>query len=299
MLVRVGLVVGLCAVAVGGCVSQGTHDELKNQYDQSQATLAEREASLAALQEQHAALTTRMETLEAQRADLVRRVDALQTEAEARQAELARGAAEQTRLTEELAATLKDRSRLRDSTARLQEALAELSKRKAEAERRVNEFRDLLARFKSLIDAGKLSVKMVDGRMVLALPSDVLFDSGSATLSAGGATAVVEVSTVLATMTDRRFQVEGHTDNVPIRTAAYPSNWELASARALGVVKAMVNAGMQASLVSAAGFGEFRPATTNDTPEGRQQNRRIEIVLQPDLSMLPGFDELSTAVSAP
>jgi chemotaxis protein MotB len=181
----------------------------------------------------------------------------------------------------------------------LQEALAELSKRKAEAERRVNEFRDLLARFKSLIDAGKLSVKMVDGRMVLALPSDVLFDSGSATLSAGGAAAVAEVSTVLATMTDRRFQVEGHTDNVPIRTAAYPSNWELASARALGVVKAMVTAGMQASLVSAAGFGEFRPATTNDTAEGRQQNRRIEIVLQPDLSMLPGFDELSSAVSQP
>jgi chemotaxis protein MotB len=132
--------------------------------------------------------------------------------------------------------------------------------------------------------------------MVLALPSDVLFDSGSATLSTAGMTAVTEVAAILSAMTDRRFQVEGHTDNVPIRTNQFPSNWELANARALGVVKAMVGAGMSANALSAAGFGEFHPVATNDTSEGRTQNRRIEIVLQPDLSMLPGFDELSRAV---
>jgi chemotaxis protein MotB len=101
------------------------------------------------------------------------------------------------------------------------------------------------------------------------------------------------VSEVLASIPERKFQVEGHTDDVPIKTAQYPSNWELAAARSMMVVKEMVTAGMPPERISAASFGEFKPALANDTPEGRAANRRIEIVLVPDLSSLPGFDELS------
>ena len=138
--------------------------------------------------------------------------------------------------------------------------------------------------------------KIADGRMVLALPTDVLFASGKAKLSDAGKAAVTEVTAVLVTLHKRRFQVEGHTDNVPIKTPRYPSNWELSAARALGVVKTMLEANMTGALVSAAGFGEFRPVATNDTPEGRGANRRIEIVLVPDLSSLPGFSELKKAM---
>lgn len=195
-----------------------------------------------------------------------------------------------------MAAVLKDRSRLKQSAAELKAALALISKRKAEADRRVQQFRDLLNKFKALISAGKLRVKIANGKMVLELPTDVLFASGSAKLSDAGIQAIAEITAILATLTKRRFQVEGHTDNVPIKTARFRSNWELASTRAVGVVKAMVEAGMDGGRISAASFGEFQPVAANDSTEGKTANRRIEIVVVPDLSSLPGFKELQKVV---
>ncbi|MBF5045858.1 OmpA family protein [Aggregicoccus sp. 17bor-14] len=178
------------------------------------------------------------------------------------------------------------------SVAEMTTALNELQQRKEEAEARMGEYRALLAKFRGLIDAGKLKVRIVEGRMVVVLASDVLFPSGSASLSKEGKAAVGEVATLLASIPRRQFQVEGHTDNVPIATAQYPSNWELAAARALTVVKTMREVGMPPDRISAASFGDSKPAVPNDSAEGRAQNRRIEITIVPDLSTLPGFDEL-------
>jgi chemotaxis protein MotB len=203
---------------------------------------------------------------------------------------------EQHRLTLEMTQLLEDSSRLKQSTAELSRALAEVSRRKAEADRRVAEFRSLLGRFKSLIDAGTLKVTINDGRMVLQLPSDVLFDSGSAKLSKVGKSAIAEVTSVLKEVPGRRYQVEGHTDNVPIHNPAFRSNWELAAARGLGVLRAMVDGGMDAALVSAASYGEFHPTASNDAEVGRRVNRRIEIIVVPDLSLLPGYEELQSIV---
>jgi chemotaxis protein MotB len=192
----------------------------------------------------------------------------------------------------QLANVLKDRSNLAASVEEMQEALAELQRLKAQAEARAAEFRNVLAKFKSLIDNGKLKAKVVDGRMVLELQTDILFGSGSAKLSEEGAATIREVGGLLATIPDRRFQVEGHTDNVPIRTKTYPSNWELASARAINVVTEMVGAGMPGKRISAASFADTRPTASNQTDEGKAQNRRIEIVIVPDLSDLPGADQI-------
>ncbi|MDP2345137.1 MAG: OmpA family protein [Deltaproteobacteria bacterium] len=200
--------------------------------------------------------------------------------------------AELKKTSDDLAATLKDKAGLKSSVDEMKSALEELNRRKAEADRRIAEYKNLLARFQSLIDAGKLKVKIVDGRMVVALASDILFASGSAGLSKDGKSSVEEVAAVLASIPDRKFQVEGHTDNVPIKTAQFPSNWELASSRSLTVLKTMVEAGMPADRVSAASFGDSKPAAANDTPDNKALNRRIEIVVVPDLSTLPGFDEL-------
>ncbi|MDH5675216.1 MAG: OmpA family protein [Myxococcales bacterium] len=286
----------LLALTLAGCVAQSKFDDLKQQYDDAQAELAERDKEVKSLQEALAEEQKRAADLgteiEATRANVAK----LEAERAEKEKELAHLGAEETRLNDELAQLMKDRTRLKESTQQLKEALAELSKRKAEADRRVAQFRSLLAKFKSLIDAGKLQVKIVDGRMVLALPTDVLFASGSAKLSKEGEQAVSEVAKVLKNLKKRRFQVEGHTDNVPIKTAQYPTNWELAAARALGVVKAMDRAGMKGSGLSAASYGEYRPAATNKTEDGRKENRRIEIVLVPDLSSLPGFSELENVV---
>ncbi len=196
-------------------------------------------------------------------------------------------------LEDEKSAMLNDSARLQTSIEETKAALAELSRRKAEADARLAEFKNLLDRFRSLIDAGKLQVKIVDGRMVVALASDVLFASGSAKLSNEGKASISEVATVLASIPDRGFQVEGHTDNVPIKSAQYPSNWELAASRAITVVKTMVEAGMPAERISGATYGEHKPAKSNETADGKAANRRIEIVVVPDLSSLPGFDELN------
>jgi len=187
---------------------------------------------------------------------------------------------------------LADKGKLAEDVESMRQALSELQARRDAAEARLAAYRDLLSRFRKLIDAGKLKVKIVDGRMVVELATDVLFASGSAVLSKEGKASIEEVAGVLASIPDRGFQVEGHTDDDPIHTEQYPSNWELAAGRALTVVKTMVEAGMPAERISAASLAEFRPVASNETKEGKAANRRIEIVVVPDLSGLPGYDEL-------
>jgi len=279
-----------------GCVTQGKYDDLKKKYDDAQATVAERERKIGTLEQAIAQEEAQAQRLQGLIDEATRQNAVLVERLANKDAELTNLDTENAKVNDELAKVLKDRAAFKESAARLQQALLELNKRKAEAEKRVAELKGLMAKFKSLIDAGKLRVKMVDGRMVLVLPTDILFDSGSAKLATDGKQAIAEVAAVLATMSDRRFQVEGHTDNVPIHTAQYPSNWELSQARALVVVKAMTDAGMNGAALSAAGYGEHHPASSNDTDKGRADNRRIEIVVVPDLSMLPGFEELQRIV---
>lgn len=186
-----------------------------------------------------------------------------------------------------------DKESLRASIVQMKQALKEMSERKRETEKRMAEFRRLVSRLKSFTESGQLTVKIVDGRMVVALPGDVLFKSGSARLSDEGGKTVTSVAEILKDIDKRVFQVEGHTDNVPIKTSQFPSNWELASQRAANVVKQMLEAGMPKNRISVASFADTRPVASNDSGEGRQLNRRIEIVIVPDMSALPGYDELN------
>jgi chemotaxis protein MotB len=89
---------------------------------------------------------------------------------------------------------------------------------------------------------------------------------------------------------DRHFLVAGHTDNIPIKSKKFASNWELSTARAVEVVKLLVDSGMKPSQIGAAGYAEFDPAAPNATPDGQKQNRRIEIVVEPNLSELPSLE---------
>lgn len=203
---------------------------------------------------------------------------------------------EQEVLIAELERKLGDESAGKKSMANsvqlMKEALKEAAQRKAETEKRLDEFRKLISRFKTLTEAGELSIRMFDGKMVVALPSDVLFASGSAKLSPKGTETVQKVSKLLVSIPDKQFQIEGHTDNVPIRSSKFPSNWELANARSLNVLKTMLESGMPQDRISSAGFADTKPMESNDTTEGKAANRRIDIVVVPDLSQLPGYDEL-------
>ena len=100
--------------------------------------------------------------------------------------------------------------------------------------------------------------------------------------------ATVILGRVLGELDDRQFQVEGHTDDVPISTERFPSNWELSSARALSVVRLLIQAGVPPENVSGAGYGEFQPVASNEDAGGRRLNRRIEIVMLPNLDIIAG-----------
>jgi chemotaxis protein MotB len=178
------------------------------------------------------------------------------------------------------------------SVEQLQKAVNQLKEREKQAEARLKTFRTMLERFKNMIASGKLRVRIVKGRMVVELSENILFDSGKAELKAEGASALTEVAEVLKTIADRDFQITGHTDNIPIKTHKYPSNWELSAARAVTVARYLADKGVSSERLSAAGYAETQPVATNDTPEGRQQNRRIEIVLMPNLQELPDMSAL-------
>lgn len=204
--------------------------------------------------------------------------------------EAAQAALEET--NRKLAAKIAEAGALAEDIESMKQALAEAELRKARADAALEEFRDLVARFQGLIDAGTLRVKIVRGRMVVELATDILFSAGSASVSRQGRTALSEVAAVLASIEDRTYQVAGHTDNVPIATERFPSNWHLGAARAIAVVRVLQDNGLEPARVSAASYAAYEPADTNRTSEGRANNRRIEIVIVPDLSELPGYDEL-------
>ncbi len=271
------LLLTLALLLSTGCVMKSKYLDLEAEYTSTRGELLDRintlEGELRAL---HKDLKSKDSVIANMEADLRRAKERIYA------------------LEGDKAKLLDDKAGLGAAIEEMEQALRELDRRKQQAEARVRRFREMIDRFQALIDAGTLRVKMVDGRMVVELATDILFDSGSAQLSKAGQTALGEVAQVLQSIPDRRYQVEGHTDNVPIASAKYPSNWELAAERSLTVVKSMVVGGLDAERVSAASFGEYKPSDTNRTAEGRAANRRIEIVVTPDLSELPGFEELQS-----
>ncbi|MEZ4235297.1 MAG: OmpA family protein [Myxococcota bacterium] len=228
----------------------------------------QRKSEQAACQTASEQQASRIADLEAGLAEREKSIEALEGRLRGLQLERDQLDGEVDSLTKEKAEWLSARAKLNSSIDETRQALREAQERKAATEARIAQYRDLLERFKTLIDAGKLQVKIVDGRMVVELATDVLFASGKADLSPDGEAAVKQVAEVFAQIPDQRYQVEGHTDNVPIKTAQFPSNWELASARAIRVVRALVDAGVPPDRVSRASFGEFRPVGDNGTKGG-------------------------------
>jgi chemotaxis protein MotB len=172
-----------------------------------------------------------------------------------------------------------------------QKRIEELNKAKAQAEERASQFRKLVTQFKALTDSGKLQVEIRENRMIIRLGDKILFDPGKTDLKPEGKDALTQVTAVLKSLANRNFQVAGHTDNVPIKSKKFRSNWDLSTARAVEVTNFMIGAGMEAKRLSAAGYADQSPVAPNDTPENMAKNRRIEITLVPNLDDLPPIDD--------
>jgi chemotaxis protein MotB len=130
------------------------------------------------------------------------------------------------------------------------------------------------------------------GWIEVSMKSGVLFGSGDASLSSAAVAILRDVSRVLMGVPNS-IQVDGYTDNVPISTSAFPSNWELSAARAASVVHLFTRLGLDPRRLAAVGYGEYRPVADNATEEGRRQNRRITLVISTELGHGGNADQLA------
>ncbi len=131
----------------------------------------------------------------------------------------------------------------------------------------------------TLIDQGLINVKSNDLWVEIEIKSSILYASGNAHLSRQAIPVLQKIARTLAKFPNH-IQVEGFTDNVPIRTPTFPSNWELSAARAASVVSLFARSGISPKRLSAIGYAEFKPIASNKTAKGRQKNRRISIIVQ-------------------
>jgi chemotaxis protein MotB len=250
----------LCAAGLLSACGMSQADHLRALDEQAQRYQDELAKSRARIESQDQAIS-----------DKDKLIQGLENEVQDRGGDLDRIKKELGARTTELAATKGEVEQLR----RLRE----------QAEREKAQFKALTDRFKGMIDSGQLSVVKRGGRMMLKLPDEILFPSGSKRLKKGGRAALKEVVRVLIEVGGKReYVVAGHTDNVPLRRGArFKDNWELSTARANEVVHLMIDEGVPPEQLAAAGYASHDPIASNDTPEGRQQNRRLEIILMPNL----------------
>ncbi|MCG8325311.1 MAG: flagellar motor protein MotD [Thiotrichales bacterium] len=138
--------------------------------------------------------------------------------------------------------------------------------------------RNISDRMKPQIEQDAISVSQSDDFIEVEINNNVLFPSGSARLHTDAIPILSSLSEIFNTF-NNAIQVEGFTDNEPIRTTAYPSNWELSAARAASVVHLFMKSGIRPERMAAVGYGEHRPIASNETEEGRRRNRRVVIVI--------------------
>jgi chemotaxis protein MotB len=284
----------ILAATLMACVSQERYDAaLKGAQEASDAQAKRLSDEINAARAQIEQLNDEIKKAQAHAADQDSALAAAQAATKALQAKLDAATAENEQLRKELTRLGKNADTLLSEKGTLSTALADAKARLEElrraqdaAEARAKQFKQLVVKFQRMIDAGQLKVTLRNGHMVIQLSNDVLFDSGRTDIKPAGQDAIKQVAVILKTIPDRHFQVAGDTDNLPIQTALFPSNWELSTRRAVEVVRFLVTQGIRPEALSAAGYGEFDPIAPNDTVQNRQKNRRIEITLEPNLNEL-------------
>lgn len=266
----------LCLFLAAACgISEEEHNQrLQQALDQQKA---EYDKKMKSMQEASAAeAAKKKEVIESKDQMIV----GLESEVKKLGGDLAKVRSDLGDRARDLAATKTD---LAATTAEVEQ----LRKLRAQAEREAAQFRAIAQKLKAMVDAGQLEVVMRKGRINLKLPDDVLFPSGSQRLKKGGKDAIKAVADVLKDVKDREFLIAGHTDNVPLgRKSRFKNNWGLSTARAVEVVDLMIEYGVSPDQLAAAGFGEHDPIADNETDEGRQANRRLEIILLPKIEQV-------------
>lgn len=290
--------------------TRGQLEATRQQLEQARGELTTAQQDLARATGERDQAAAERERLEAEARDLSAQLsttrdqlgvasgerDAARQEADAtrRQLETARG---------ELTATEQALAQARGEVTSAQQALSgtqgeltsvqqslgvtkeEMAARERKLEEAIAAYDKLVSDLRQEISEGQVQISRLRDKLTVRVLDRVLFDSGSARIKPTGQEVLRKVADTARTLTDQEVHIEGHTDNVPIKETyrhVFPTNWELSTARATGVARFLQEkATVDPGSLAAVGYGEHRPAQPNDTPDGRAQNRRIEIVLVP------------------
>ncbi|HSM97866.1 MAG TPA: OmpA family protein [Gallionella sp.] len=239
--IHIGMAVLAAAFITSGCVSTGEFEKMQ----------AGKNEEIRTLQQQKAAL------------------------------EQQKNAAEQdnSALKQQLAAHEQQNTAMQEHVGTLEEQKAALL---AASQQRQQQYDALVLGLAKEVEKGQLQVRQYKDMLTVDLAEQIFFDSGRATLKSGGKDVLKKVGEALKGYENKVIRVVGHTDNVPVAKAlqaTFPSNWELSVARATNVVRFLQEVGIPPERMVASGRSEYDPVASNDTPEGRQKNRRIEIML--------------------
>jgi chemotaxis protein MotB len=233
------------ALAAAGCVSKGEYEKLE----------ADKNSEIESLRKQRVTLEQELERLQAQRTALER---------------------QQASLRGEVSNLQKQRDQLEMQRVALEKERAELE---ASSKQSQSQYDGLVRSLKDEVRKGELQVRQYKDMLTVEVAEQLFFDSGKAALKDSGKEVLKRVGEALKGYDDKIVRVIGHTDNVPISTALFPSNWELSVARATTVVRFLQSAGLPPERLIASGRGEYSPIAANDDADGRRKNRRIEITL--------------------
>jgi len=238
---RIGIAVLAVMVIATGCVSTGTFKKME----------ADKNGEIAELQKQKGALEGQKKGLEEQKLKLEQDITQLK---------------QQTASLEQ-----KNKSAEQEKAALL-----------AASQQRQQQYEQLVQGLSKEVEKGQLQVRQYQNMLAVDLAEQIFFDSGRAALKKEGKEVLKKVADALKGYENKIIRVVGHTDNVPLAKSlqgTFPTNWELSVARATTVVRFLQDAGIPPERMIPSGRGEYEPVAPNDTPEGRQKNRRIEIML--------------------
>ena len=318
----------LCAVAVVGCVSTGTHTKALTELEAEKKTSAQLQQQLAGLQQNLDQEAAQRKAAEQQATELQSRLDGLENQNGQLNSELGNVRSQITDLEQKLqsgsassreeiarlqkqaadleantARIAKEREQLRQEQSQLAATLEQERLAKEEEIKRLTRTQEELSKsLQEEISKGNITIQQVRDRLTINMVDRVLFDSGQAQVKPAGVQVLKQVADVINKITDKQIRIEGHTDNVPISSKLqnrFKTNWELSTTRATTVVRYLIDqGGVDRQYLSAVGYADTHPLASNDSEEGRSSNRRIEIVLYPkDLKEIAGQVETSTAVS--
>ncbi|MDO9275468.1 MAG: OmpA family protein [Lutibacter sp.] len=298
----------IMAITLNACVSKKVYQELEAKFNNlrsSNSALVEEkdnllvakkalEADLEKLNSDFDALKTQKEILDSEFASVQNKYKNLDDSYNALSTQSSKKLAEQSQKNQELLVQLEEKERkLAIESARLEKLQNEL----AERSNQINELQGLIdakeAQMQQLKNAissallnfeGKgLTVVQKNGKIYVSMENKLLFDSGSWAVGSEGKNAVEQLANVLAKNPDINVLIEGHTDNVPYTGATVIDNWDLSVKRATAIVRILQNKGVNPTQITAAGRSEYVMVGSNATPEGKAKNRRIEIILAPNL----------------